>query len=175
MFSNYLQITIPLIGLMINVFTQIVYFRYMGSLKLLKSVFFGFIIGLLSIFLLEFYVLLNIITPSLDFIAILVTDIIIYFSLGYCYFNFINLGETARRIRILRELYDSKDGLVMEEILERYNSKEIINNRVDRLIANGQVLYREGRYYIGKSAILLIAKIMVMMKIIFIGKRSEFD
>ena len=102
-------------------------------------------------------------------------NFIIYASLGYCYFHFINLGETARRIRILREIYDSKDGLTMEEILQKYNSKEIVDKRIGRLINNGQVLYKNGRYYIGNPTMLIITKIIVAMKLLLLGRRSEFD
>ena len=94
--------------------------------------------------------------------------------MGYCYFNYINLGETARRIRILREIYDSKEGLSMEEILKRYNAKEIIERRIKRLLKNRQIIYKDGKYYIGKPIMLVIAKIIVIMKVILLGKKSEF-
>ena len=34
------------------------------------------------------------------------------YLLGYCYFHFVNLGETARRVRIVRELWQSEDNRV---------------------------------------------------------------
>ena len=96
-------------------------------------------------------------------------------SLEYCYFNFINLGETARRIRILRELYDSKKGLSMAEILERYNAKNIVEKRLSRLINHGQIIDKNDKYYIGNPIMLLIARIIVTMKLILLGKKSEFE
>jgi hypothetical protein len=98
-----------------------------------------------------------------------------YSALGYCYFHFINLGETARRIRILRELYDSKNGLSKDEILSKYNAHQIISKRIERLVNNGQIIFKDGRYYIGHPMMLLIAKIIVMMKCMVLGKKSEFD
>lgn len=95
--------------------------------------------------------------------------------MGYCYFHFINLGETARRIRILRELYDRKEGLSMEEIFKRYNAKEIFERRIARLINNGQIIYKDGKYYIGKPIMLLMAKMIVTMKLILLREKSEFD
>lgn len=174
MYSDYLQVSLPLIGLIINVLTQIVCFRYIVNPELLKSVFLGFSIGLMCMLVLEFYIFFYMAMSNVNFAAILIANIIIYFSLGYCYFNFINLGETARRIRLVRELYDSEDGLTMEEILERYNSKEIIDKRINRLITNKQILYKNGRYFIGKPMVLFIAKLMVMMKLFLLGK-SEVD
>lgn len=175
MFQNSLQVLSPIIGLFINVSFQVVSFRYISNLALLKSVFLGFTVGLLCIFMLEFYALFTLSISSKDFLYILIVNFITYSSLGYCYFHFINLGETARRIRILRELYDSKDGLSTKEILERYNAKDIVEIRIKRLVNNGQIIYKKDRYYVGMPIMLLMAKIIVTMKQIVLGKRSEFD
>jgi predicted transcriptional regulator len=95
--------------------------------------------------------------------------------LGFCYLNVISLGETARRIRIIRELYNSRDGLSLEEILQRYNSQEILERRINRLMDSGQITHQNGRYYIGKQFVLIVAKLLVIMKQIVLGKKSEFD
>lgn len=96
-------------------------------------------------------------------------------ALSYCYFVFINLGETARRIRILKEVLDAPEGLSLEEILRRYNANEIIERRLQRLLVNGQIIIRDDKYYIGKPLMLWMAKIVVAFKFILLGKKSEFD
>lgn len=174
MFISYLQILIPFIGLVIDASVQMLSFKTVARLGLLKSEYVGFVAGLFSIFLIEFYIISTTLIPLIDVIALLIANLITYSSLGYCYFSFVNLGETARRIRILRELYDSKEGLCMKEILERYNSKEIVGKRINRLVNNGQIVYKDGRYYIGSPVMLSIARIIVIMKLIILGKRSEF-
>ena len=120
---NYLQIFIPVIGLVINLFIQIVSFKYILKSRLLKSEYLGCFIGLLSIIIIELYVFFRESPPVSEFLAILIVNLIIYSSLAYGYFIFINLGETARRIRILRELYDAEEGLSLEEIMVRYNAR----------------------------------------------------
>lgn len=175
MFQNSLQVLSPIIGLFINVSFQVVSFRYISNLSLLKSVFLGFTVGLLCIFLLEFYALFTLSISPKDFIYSLIVNFMTYSSLGYCYFHFINLGETARRVRIVKELFDSQEGLAMSEILERYNAKDIVEIRIKRLVNNGQIVYKKDRYYIGMPIMLLMAKIIVTMKLILLGKRSEFD
>jgi hypothetical protein len=139
------------------------------------SVFLGFFAGFVSVFIIESYILFARNISFIDFFMFLIVNSIIYASLGYCYFHFINLGETARRIRILREIYDSKDGLSMEETLQRYNAKEIVEKRISRLVNNGQILYKNGRYHIGSPLMLLITRIIVAMKLLLLGRRSEFD
>ena len=175
MLFSYLQVSTPVLGLVINVLVQIISFRVILKSGLLKTVFLGFFAGFLYLLLIESYIFFVMPVSFMDFLMILLANAITYASLGYCYFHFINLGETARRIRILREIYDSKDGLTMEEILQKYNSKEIVDKRIGRLINNGQVLYKNGRYYIGNPTMLIITKIIVAMKLLLLGRRSEFD
>ncbi len=93
--------------------------------------------------------------------------------MGYCYFHFINIGETGRRIRILSELYHSEKGLTYNEIVQRYNSKEIIEKRMNRLINNSQVINRDGIYYIGKPIMLLMTNVMNVAKLIVLSKKKN--
>lgn len=172
---SWIHIIIPILGLLINVVIQITSFRLIPKIGLLKSIFLGFGIGAVIVILSEIYIVF--VAPLLlrDFVSILIVNMIAYSALGYCYFHFINLGETARRIRILREIYDSGDGLTEREILTKYNAKQIIDVRLSRLLNNGQVLYRNGRYYIGNPTMLFISKIIVGMKSVLLGKKSEVE
>lgn len=171
---SYLEVIAPIIGLIINVSVQVFGFRYFPAIGLLKSLLLGFICGLSTVIILECYVLSGIPKSSLDFISIFFTNVIAYSALGYCYFNFLNLGETARRIRIVRELHES-GGLSMEDILKKYNVTEIVHRRINRLINNGQIIERDGKYYIGSPVMLTIARVIAAMKLILLGKKSEFE
>ena len=85
------------------------------------------------------------------------------------------MGETARRIRIIREIYDSPNGLSEKELLKCYNSEQMIDLRMERLLSKNQVILEEGRYFIGNPTMLAIANMIVRLKIFFLGKRSEFE
>jgi len=76
---------------------------------------------------------------------------------SYIYFHFHNMGETARRIRILRELDAARRPMSFEEISSRYNAEEVIARRVQRLIDSAQVRLVDGRYMIAGRSILLMA------------------
>ena len=106
---------------------------------------------------------------------IVIANIIIYCCLGYCYFHFVNLSVTARRIRLLRLIYSHDKGLTYPEILRMYNGKKMIDNRIERLIGSGQIKKNGNRYFIANPTMLLISKIILLLKLIVIGKRSEFD
>jgi len=165
----------PIFGLLLNVVTQLLICRYVKRVGLLKSVFAGFVFGFISVVIIEANFFLTETLLAAAFVGRVSLNLITYAALGYCYFHFINLGETARRIRILRELWDSDDGLTMDEIRERYNASEIILARLERMMGNHQIVLKENRYYIGKPVLLYMAKALVFMKIILLGRRNEFD
>jgi len=172
--SSLLHILIPVMAFMLNIVTQVLLYRLIPKTGLLKSIFICFIFVLILLIGTE---ILFAGSHPLDSnaLSIIVSNIIIYFTLGYCYFHFINLGETARRIRILRELYSATDGLSTEEVLSRYNAREIVNKRISRLLHSGQVIEKDGKYYIGQPILLVMAKIIVLLKLLFLGKESEFS
>lgn len=170
-----LQIFKPIIGLTFNVVIQILSFRYISRLGLLKSIFCGFFCGFLCVVLWEIYIFLISPKALIDFWGLLLADTIIYACLSYCYFTFINLGETARRIRIIREIYDSQSGLSMDDILKKYNSKEIVEKRISRLLNSNQIILKNGKYYISNPVMFLAAKTMIMFKIILLGNKNTVN
>jgi hypothetical protein len=162
---NLAEIFSPIICFIVNVLMQVVMCRYKLSKGMLKTELTGFLSGLLFLFL-------NLIFQSYISVYILIVNLIIYTALSYCYFHFINLSVTARRIRIVRELYQYENGLTKTEILRKYNAKDMVENRINRMINSGQIITKNDRLYIGKPILLLIAKIMVLLKIIIIGRKS---
>lgn len=151
-------IFIPFIGLAINIFFQVLIFRIFSKVGLLRSLFLGFICGCLVV-------------SGTGFGSKLIINMFIYMLLGYCYFHFVNMVKTARRIRILTELKNAPGGLSLAQILEHYNSKDVIERRLSRLIDHGQITVRNERYYIGNSSMLIIAKILEVARIIVFGAR----
>ena len=172
--SNYLPFS-PIIGLGANLICQVCASRYTKGLGFLKSVYAGFAVGLLISVFIGLYCLGQASLPLSDEVAYVFVNVVTYFALGFGYFTFVNLGQTGRRIRISRELYESKNGLSAEEMLKRYSAKDIIEKRIKRLIGTGQIIYKGGRYYIGSPVMLFMARTIVAMKLIVLGKRSEFD
>lgn len=173
MIVSLLLVIIPIIGLALNVIVQVLSFRFIARLTLLKSIVLGFISGLSMLFVSEIY-LFKIFFIK-DFLYLFIVNLITYISLAYCYFHFINLGETGRRIRILREIHDSQNGLSINEILKHYNAQDIVEMRISRLVNNGQIICRDNRYYIGKPIMLLITKTIIGIKLILLHNKSKFN
>lgn len=70
---------------------------------------------------------------------------VVYACLAYAYFHLFNMSETARRIRILRELH-AAGALTAAEISRLYSGAAVLDVRFDRLVATGQLKARGGRF-----------------------------
>jgi hypothetical protein len=155
----------PFLGLLLNVFFQILSFRIYFKKDLLKSIVYGFCSGGICLGYLEV-----VWGPK---VGGSMADMATYILLSYGYFHFLNLTETARRIRILRELKEAApDGLTRVQILERYSAEEILGKRLGRLVKNGQIVCRDERYSIGKPIILFAAKTILFFKKMLLSPRA---
>ncbi len=168
-----IQYISPVLCFTLNLVLQILSLRFFQRIGLLRSIYLGFFAGLtvLACFWPNIFLRLSpFLSVNLSFAA---ASMSIYLCLSYSYFHFLNLGETARRIRILRELYDSKEGLSYGELLERYNANMIIEVRLKRLIDSGQIELKNGRYFIRVHLVLFFSHWIMRMKKIIYGKGYE--
>ena len=179
MSSSYqiIVLFIPVVSFFINIITQLSVNLFNNKCGLLKSEYYGFISGFLFLCFFEGFFSYYIYSSFIhrEIISIAITNIIIYCCLGYCYFHFVNLAVTARRIRLLRLIYSHDKGLTYPEILRMYNGKKMIDNRIKRLIGSGQIEKNGKTYFIANRTMLLISEMILLLKLIVIGKKSEFD
>jgi hypothetical protein len=98
-----------------------------------------------------------------------------YVALAYCYvIGFFNLGESARRIRLLIDLHQAGPrGLTLDEILSAYNARMIVDIRLQRMITAGQIRERDGAFYTRSRIMLTAARLLVWLKIAFLGSPNE--
>lgn len=85
--------------------------------------------------------------------------LIVYASIAYAYFHLFNMSETARRIRILHEIYKG-GSLSAEDILSIYEASDIIEVRLERLFLAKQ-LARVGKNYVVKGRVLYYAALII--------------
>lgn len=162
------------LALIVNVLVQLAVCRRMPRWSLMRSIYVGFLTGLAFVTAAGAAYLLRGPNAAGDALCSAAVNVMTYGALSFGYFHFINLGETARRIRIIREIDAAGRPLSREEILERYSAEAIVNVRVNRLLSTGQVSLREGRYYLANPTVLYMARMIVLMKLLVLGKRSEF-
>ena len=152
---------------------QLLTIRYINGLTYIKSLISGFLCGFFFVLLFELYILILKYYSLSDSTALSLVNILSYLLLSFGYLCFIQLGVSALRIRLLQELYNSPDGLTMDEVLDRYSSKQIIDYRVKRLINNGQIIIKRDRYYAKMSITLIIAMILEVFRFIILGEKSR--
>ncbi len=163
---------VPVFSLAFNVLSHLLLSRtgIMGGLKALVAAFAagGVFALFLSLFLCSF-------TGSDDYIGEALLALISYAALGYGYFHFFNLGETGRRVRLMREIDNAGEkGLSMEELLENYSAESIISVRLNRLLNNGQLYLKDGRYFAKESSTMGgISRVIILFKVLLLGKKSE--
>ena len=102
-------------------------------------------------------------------------DALLYACFCYVYFHWNNMGETARRIRMLRELAQAQEGLAFAELVRRYSAREILERRLERLSAAGQIREADGRLVLTSRTVLLSARLVGLAKEVVFGGRSELD
>lgn len=144
------QALASLFGLSANIAIQVLACRLFPSRGLLGSIMLGFGAGLVVTLALSAPW-----PPRLDAgtIGTVLTSVITYAALGFSFFHVNNMGETARRIRLLRELVESPAGLTEAELLSRYGSREVLDRRLTRLLATRQLGERDGRYFADGSTV----------------------
>jgi len=74
------------------------------------------------------------------------------------------MGETARRIRLVIEIFDHITGLSRPEILSRYNSREVIDRRIHRLLKSGQIRTHGTRLSLWNPSVLLMSTVIAWLK-----------
>lgn len=163
----------PVAGLAANVAVQVAAFRLLPGRQLLRSVVVGFAAGLLVTA--AAVAVGDPDRPLPDTIAGGLLAVLTTAALGYGYFHFVNLGETARRVRILTEFAEAGGRLTVADLLARYNAAGVVRVRLDRLLSKGQVVRTGDRLAVGKPTVLRMARTITALKQLVLGKTSEFD
>ena len=136
--NTWFVLFIPVLSFILNILFQIIWCRFKAGGGLLKSEYLGCLWGLIALFLMHIYLYGNQNSSAID-IPFIMTNFLIYIALSYCYFHFINLCLTARRIRLVRDLFASGNGLTLNEIQKNYNASEMLKKRTRRLLNSGQI------------------------------------
>ncbi len=89
----------------------------------------------------------------IDYFICMVYFVIGYFAVAYSYFNLFNISETGRRLKILYELLQSPY-LTESKLQDIYGRDEIVQVRLDRLCAIGQLKKEEDGYKINSKTLL---------------------
>ncbi len=164
----------PVAALAINVLGQIVVFRWQHGRHFLRSIALGFLLGGAALMIAQ-----CIYPPGSDpfeaWSKALLVNLPCYAALSYCFFNFANLGQSSIRVRIYARIAARSDGVSVSEIAREYNEAMLMEMRLQRLVESGDLVLRDGRYFLGRERFVPIAKVIFGIKRLILGKGSEFE
>lgn len=158
-------------GLTLNVLTQLGICRLTGGRRFTLSIAAASIVGLIPIVCFVMYVYISDAIPLSHAWPILAVHFITYAALSYNYFAFVNLAVTSLRIRLLSDVAEANGRLTLNQVLRRYNGRDILRARIRRLLEKRQLVLRDQRYVIGNRLLLCVAGILDMAKVVLLRKR----
>ncbi len=93
----------------------------------------------------------------LEAVLSIIYAFIVYTALAYVYFHLFNMSETARRIKILAILnrYGASDP---DRLGSGYGAGEMLEARLERLVATRQIRLSGGRYILNGKGLYLAAR-----------------
>jgi hypothetical protein len=164
----------PVAALAVNVLGQIAVFRLQRGSHFLRSIALGFILGGAVLMIAQ-----CLFPPGSDSFGAWSTALLVnlpcYAALSYCFFNFANLGQSSIRVRIYARVAARSDGVSVSEIASDYNEAMLMEMRLQRLVESGDLALRDGRYFLGRGRFVPIAKVIIWIKRLILGKVSEFE
>jgi hypothetical protein len=172
--NPYLPLLPPICGLIINAVCQVLYCRLSSDQKKIQlSVLMGFGTGFISIVPFQ-YLFAWTQYSFLNLCFLLLTNIIIYLGLSFCYFGVIGLGLSLR-IRIMDIISKSPMQPSYKYLSDKFNSLSLFERRLERLINGGQIREIGGNLYSRDSLFMRLALLNAIFKKFLTGKKSEFD
>ena len=89
-----------------------------------------------------------------------------YLFSSFIFMNLIQANVSSLQLAVLRIVY-SKPGISKKQILKKYNSKHIFEERIKRLESGGVIDKKKSLYYIKNKKILLVLNFFLVLKKIF--------
>jgi hypothetical protein len=164
----------PIVALAINMAVQITAFRRRRGSHFFRSVVEGVCFGGLALLVIEALLIIRGQTWGYGVAVILLVSMPTYLALSYCYYSFVQLGQTSIRLRLYSEIASRESGVTIEEMEREYEQSSLTHMRLQRLIESGDIVEKDGRYLIGRRKLLLVANIIFAAKHLLLGKKSEF-
>ena len=165
----------PIVAMLVNLLTQVTVYRLRRGRQYFRSIIDGFLVGAIALAASETF-LIAAGNPTTDrFLLALLVNAPIYLCLSYCYYSFVQLGQTSIRIRMYGEIASRPSGVMISAIEREYDEKGLTEVRLQRLLESGDLVERDGKYFIGRRRLLHIANVIFAAKHFLLRKKSEFD
>ena len=108
-------------------------------------------------------------------VGIAAIALLLFCSWWFVFFlNFVQAMESSIRVNLLREMGANGGSMSRAQLEIRYNDARLVQLRLERLIAGGAVVERDGRLKVTSPSSLRLARIFRLLKMMLLGKQSEF-
>lgn len=149
----------PLLIFILHIVAARAFMRYKFDLPNQVVVLVCSVAGYIPMAVAIWMVYLRHVAASVELIWAVIYSLIVYNALAYSYFHIFNMSETARRIRILYEIYTSKQ-LKASDIAPLYNANDMLNSRLERLLSMKQIKLSHDRYLLDRRLFYYAARIV---------------
>lgn len=163
----------PAAGLAADIVLQAVLSRFAASEANLRVQFISFGAGLLVTAALLFALLSGSRLVAMDNAAYALLHVLAYACFGFIFFNMINANISSLRVRMLKEyLARAPAPLADADLHAKYPAADMVSARLARLEAGGQILVREGRYYLKGGGVAMIGAFFAGLRNLLLGNRA---
>lgn len=149
----------PVLIFILHVAAARVFMRYKFDLPNQVVVIICSVAGYIPMAAAIWMVYLSHITEPVELGWAVIYSLIVYNALAYSYFHVFNMSETARRIRILYEIYISKQ-LKVSDMAPLYNANDMLNSRLERLLLTRQIKLSHDNYLLDHRLLYYAARIV---------------
>jgi hypothetical protein len=111
---------------------------------------------------------------SEDFLASSLLAALLYSCWWFGFLNFFQSSQSSLRVNILRQILACGGRLSHAALFTQYNNPALIRLRLDRLKQSGAVIEKDGRYFLVSSPVNMLGRLFRGMKMLILGRRSEF-
>jgi hypothetical protein len=166
----FAEAMIPLGGVLVDLIGQIALSRLPLKIGHVRRQFIAFFAGMIAV-----SILFGLLRPTRalsprDELGTFMVCALTYAFLGFVFFNTLNANLSSLRVRLLKELLAREpNGMPAAELFERYGAGEILNTRIERLAAGGQIVQRGDRYYFHPKGVALIGKFFSALRQLLLG------
>ena len=108
-------------------------------------------------------------TPAFPAVERVSWCVLAYLDLAFGYWAFLNLNLTSLRIRVLKEISGAPGGTLPQATLaQRYDDREMVERRLARLEAAGQVVRLGERYVLKAQWLVRLANFIRLLRRVII-------
>lgn len=149
----------PLLVFILHIAAARAFMRYKFDLPNQVVVIICSVVGHIPMAVAIWMVYLRYVAAPVELTWAVIYSLIVYNALAYSYFHVFNMSETARRIRILYEIYTSKQ-LRMSDMAPLYNANDMLNSRLERLLSTRQIKLSHDRYLLDRRFLYYAARVV---------------